>query len=818
MWSENQFDMSGFGNNKDKIKWFFPPLECAIALLATGILFVQPQDACSQEFEPDTAVVSEQQDEVDDPVLHIGLHQHDSIKAREYYEKAYHSDVVDTIWKYATLSLEYCALTDSGIISSDFHEIGYVYYMEDEAEEALKYSFKSIKVFEEGTENEYVAQAYLGVGLCYEDLNMTDSIFYYFNKALNIYLKLHDTADVSKTYKYIGEVYKNMKLYMNAEENYQKALSYAILSNDTLEMAVYYRCIGKLLSKKSDSLMHAAIANIKKSISLFEAKTTGNEDYIAEKYFAYTDLAQAYIKLAKSTGKKEYADSCYFYNHKVGNYYLNKGEILNHITGSYTYVDYLVFYKRYSEALTNLQQLGKYFDDDSPIVDLQNYHQRLYYIYQALGDYQNALAHFEKYDEYKSERVNENTINTIKNAEVERTRMLEELKRENAEKLHAAERQRMRIVNISLIGGLALFLLLIFYISRVLHIKHKANAELTEKNNLLAEKNAILAEQAEEIRAQNDEIMEKNEEIMAQNDEIKEQNEEIQAQNDAIMAQNEEIQTQAETIKKQSEEIHASINYARRIQRSLLTPSATINRIFPDHFILYKPRNTVSGDYYWVGQFGDNKVSIVADCTGHGVPGGFLSVLGMANLNYIVGQEVAPDMILNHLREAIITNLRQRSTDHTALHDREHPTSEVDLNDRSRDGMDVAVYVVNEKLMKLSFAGANNPLVLIRNNEVQVLKADRMPVGIYTSLEPFQCTTIDIQKGDCIYTFSDGFQDQFGFESNKKFMGRRLRELLLEIHQQPMAEQKKILNVVYEEWRGPASNQTDDVVVMGVRL
>ena len=130
----------------------------------------------------------------------------------------------------------------------------------------------------------------------------------------------------------------------------------------------------------------------------------------------------------------------------------------------------------------------------------------------------------------------------------------------------------------------------------------------------------------------------------------------------------------------------------------------------------------------------------------------------------------------------------------------------------------MAAYVINEKQMKLSYAGANNPLVLIRNNEVQVFKADRMPVGIYTSLEPFQCTTIDIQRGDCIYTFSDGFQDQFGIETNKKFMGKRLRELLLEIHQQPMAEQKKMLNVVYEEWRGPASNQTDDVVIMGVRI
>ena len=195
-----------------------------------------------------------------------------------------------------------------------------------------------------------------------------------------------------------------------------------------------------------------------------------------------------------------------------------------------------------------------------------------------------------------------------------------------------------------------------------------------------------------------------------------------------------------------------------------------------------------------------------------------MSVLGMANLNYIVEQNVSPDVILNHLREAIITNLRQRSDVHTALHDAEHPTAQVDTSDRSRDGMDVATYVVNEKLMKLSYAGANNPLVLIRGNEVQTLKADRMPVGIHECLDPFTCTTIDIQRGDCIYTFSDGFQDQFGAETGKKFMSRRLRDLLLEIHEQPMAEQKKILNVVFEEWRGPVSNQTDDVVIMGVRI
>ncbi len=773
-------------------------------VLPTAILmFVLPLDAHCQDEAPDTLAFAEPV-QLDFKPVEIKKHEPDIEMAKKYCEMATASDNIDTIMKYAALSLEYCKPTDSALLSSDYYELGYAYYIKDDARDALDYTFKAMHVYDDSTKNKYVAQACLGVGLCYEDLNVPDSIFLYFNKALNIYITLQDTSGICQSYKDIGDVYTNMKMFANAEEAYRKALHYSTLLNDTLDMATHYRCIGQLLAKKSDTLINSAIENLRRSIYLFESKETDNENYITIKHWTYTDLARTYIKVANQTGNRAYADSCYMYIRKVGNYNLKVGDPFSYLLDRYTYTDYLVFFHRYNEALDNLLKLEKFFDDDSPAADRKTYHRRLYEVYLHLEDYKNALAHYKRYDEYKSEQVDENTLNSIKNAEVERTRMIEALKLENEEKLHAAERRRMRIVNISLISGLGLVLLLIFYIARVLHIKHKANAELSEKN-------AKLAEQAEEIRAQNDEIQ-------AQNDEIMEKNEEIMAQNDAILKQNEEIHAQAKTIKEQSEEIHDSINYARRIQRSLLTPSKTIATIFPDYFILYKPRNVVSGDYYWVGQFGDNKVSIVADCTGHGVPGGFMSVLGMANLNYIVAQEISPDRILNHLREAIITNLRQRSDVHTALHDAEHPSAQVDTSDRSRDGMDIAAYVVNEKQMTLTFAGANNPLVLIRDNEVQVFKADKMPVGIHECLDPFQCTTIDIQKGDCIYTFSDGFQDQFNAETGKKFMSKRLRELLLEIHQQPMAEQKKMLNVVYEEWRGPAENQTDDVVIMGVRI
>ena len=195
-----------------------------------------------------------------------------------------------------------------------------------------------------------------------------------------------------------------------------------------------------------------------------------------------------------------------------------------------------------------------------------------------------------------------------------------------------------------------------------------------------------------------------------------------------------------------------------------------------------------------------------------------MSVLGMSNLNHIVGQDVSPDAILNHLRETIISNLRQGNDPIIDQETTEGADNLLDLLDRNRDGMDVAAYVVNERQMTLTFAGANNPLVLIRDNKVQMLQPDRMPVGISMKITPFKSVTMELRKGDCLYTYSDGYQDQFNHSTGAKFQKSRLCDLLLEIHQRPMAEQCKQLDSVFDEWRGPAENQTDDVVIMGVRI
>lgn len=270
-----------------------------------------------------------------------------------------------------------------------------------------------------------------------------------------------------------------------------------------------------------------------------------------------------------------------------------------------------------------------------------------------------------------------------------------------------------------------------------------------------------------------------------------------------VVAQKEEIEQQKEKIAAQNEEITSSIQYASRIQSALLTPNDQINRIFPENFILYLPRDIVSGDFYYITQVGKLKISVVADCTGHGVPGGFMSMLGISFLTQIIGTktDLKANEVLNELRKLVITAL--------------HQTGEIG---GSKDGMDIAIYIIDEETQTLQFAGANNPLILIRNNELIHIKGDKMPIGFHLRGElSFTNHVMEIQKGDVIYTFSDGYVDQFGGEDGRKFMIKNFKELLLEIHHKPMSEQKIILDETLKNWHGNTP-RIDDVVVMGVRI
>lgn len=281
---------------------------------------------------------------------------------------------------------------------------------------------------------------------------------------------------------------------------------------------------------------------------------------------------------------------------------------------------------------------------------------------------------------------------------------------------------------------------------------------------------------------------------------LEEKNRTISRQKDEIEKQRDLAAAQRDQISYQKRHIEDSILYAKRIQTALI-PSIELFSDKLEHFVLYKPLAIVSGDFYWVSSQSNPQVIISADCTGHGVPGAFMSMLGVTMLNEIVNGKhiLMPDQIIENLRQGIIKSLKQ-----------------VAEEDSIKDGMDIAVCVVDFDNNILWFAGANNPLYLVRNGELIHYRGDKMPVAIHYKMEPFTLHKIDLQKGDAFYVFSDGYADQFGGPKQKKFMSMQLRETLVAIAGMPMLKQGEKMNEIFEEWRGEGP-QIDDVTMIGVR-
>jgi len=239
----------------------------------------------------------------------------------------------------------------------------------------------------------------------------------------------------------------------------------------------------------------------------------------------------------------------------------------------------------------------------------------------------------------------------------------------------------------------------------------------------------------------------------------------------------------------------------------MLPPETFINELINENFILYKPRDIVSGDFYWIKQVNQYIVLVAADCTGHGVPGAFMSMLGMSYLNEIVQRReiTQANEVLNELRKQVKHSLRQHGQ-----------------RDESKDGMDMALCVIDLKDMQMQYTGAHNPLYLIRDvdgrPELREIKADIMPVGFYHGKDKtFTNHDIQLEMGDTFYIFSDGFIDQKGGKDNKKFMSKNFKNLLLEIQDQPMLDQKDVLDKTLTDWMGDNS-QMDDILVIGIRV
>ena len=270
-----------------------------------------------------------------------------------------------------------------------------------------------------------------------------------------------------------------------------------------------------------------------------------------------------------------------------------------------------------------------------------------------------------------------------------------------------------------------------------------------------------------------------------------------------VKARTKEISIQKEKVQELYNDVTDSIKYAKRLQDSILPTNEKIKSLFPKSFVYFKPKDIVSGDFYWVNQSENELLIAAVDCTGHGVPGAFMSLVGASGLNASVrdNKNTRPSLIMDDLN----------SFAHNALN------KNLEEN-KINDGMDMALISIEKNKEKLKFAGAYNPLYIVRNNELAVYKGDRFAIGSYKPGEKqFQDNEIVLEKNDMVYMFSDGFVDQFGGPKEKKFMSKNFRQLLIDIHQKPVAKQRDVLNEKFIGWKGNLE-QMDDVLVIGIRI
>lgn len=638
------------------------------------------------------------------------------------------------------------------------------YFLYGDEVKNLEYASKALLLYEKLKDKKNIAYHLGYVGYAHRKLGNYVSALDYSLRCLRAFEELNDEVGIAKVTSSIGMIYFE-------QGNFEQAYHFKIKSLDFFE---------KLKNKDGQTENLKDLGNIFTAVGEYEQamnylsramKLAEEQDNKREYAMCLSDMGRVYAKQAM------FSEALNFYNRALETFKLidNKGDniaTLCNIGEAYNEQT------EYLKALSYYQQAVQQAEAYKRLPDLKNAYQGLANTYAKLQNFEQAFEYQQKFMTLKDSIFNQEShykMISLQNAS-------ENEKREAVMQMQFAKERQNRFVLVGLLSILVLMSIfaIIFYYN---NFKNK-------------EINIVLQKQ--------------NQEIVKQKEEIEEQSNELKNANEKILEKN-------VIIEKKNEDITASINYAKRIQMSMLPSTEMIATALPESFVFFRPREIISGDFYWFAEAEEtnaNKIVLVAaDCTGHGVPGALMSMLGDSLLNQIVfDKEIySPDIILAELHKGIQKVLHQGATE-------------------NKDGMDVSICTIDLKNRILEFAGASNPLVYIQPDiadipQLHYIKGDRMHIGgrIKGSRNfQFNKHSVKIDKPTTFYIFTDGYQDQFGQEegSNKprKFLPKHFRDLLFCIHHLEMNQQKEILELTFQDWKGKKHRQTDDVLVIGVRV
>lgn len=562
-------------------------------------------------------------------------------------------------------------------------------------------------------------------------------------KATDYYLKAQKIWEQVKDEKMIAIGYSDLGINFYYRNNFKKAIEYWEMA---LEADLRMNNTEGILNDYSNlSAAHIDLKNYDMAEeyinrSLAMNRSLGKQANIATNY-------NNFAKLYEAKGNRKMAISFMLKSIEIRESLGEKSKLAG------AYLNLCEIYRKNDELAKALEYGNKGLELVEKTLNAQEIlhgYLNVAIIYESLGNYEKAYLYRNKYWTLQDSMLDiENTkqINELEKKYESDKKAQENLLLSQKVQLQDSEAKQQRLISTISVVGVIVMIAIAFFLFKRNKERKKANKELEEKNRIIEEQKHL--------------VEEKNKEILD------------------------------------------SINYAQKIQTAIMPAAKEFENAIGNCFVLLKPKDIVSGDFYWLSEKGDYVFYATADCTGHGVPGGFMSMLGSSLLNEIVNEKrvYEPADILDLLRVKIILALKQKG--HSG---------------ENKDGMDMVICRINKSKTELCYAAANNPLWLVRDGKCIEYPADKQPVGISGGeLSQFTQHTIQLRPNDAVYTFTDGYADQFGGEKGKKFKYKMQKELLEKNYNQPVELQKILLNETIQNWMGNLE-QVDDMLLIGIKV